>query len=688
MRWARPLSATLVAGMLLVACADADPPDDDPAPTSAPDSNGDDSDSGDGESDDAAPSALERLTELRGELDEVELALTELGMHLGAPLPGAVPVEPDDSVGVSATDAVTAVAAVWDELDAEQQEAVRSLLAPYRDAAAAATPVDLTLAAPPPDRTPRADASDEATLVAAGLHVTASGDTRPPSEGTAEEIAAAWSQVFDELGGARPVGGLVAVAELPLSGGDAARTEAGVLTTTDIVLEIIFGTTAEGSDCLLLLGPEVESLPDDVRRTLFFHEGFHCWSIVNAPNWGGHVATPTWYQEGVAAWLGEGSQGGTSYSTGWWSAWLGSEAVPLYATSYQAIGFWSWLAGNDPGLLGRIGDLHAVAVTGDDAALLEAALAPLDGEAVTGAAASRARASGLGPAWQLAGPGLGGQRVTPLPFRLPLGTARPVDAAAGELVLRAFERPAATGDTVLGVRVTGNGQWRAAWSDGPQVVVAGAPGEARWCAADPCRCPDGSTPEGWEPLGPGPELLTVAVTGRPAGATSVEVEAVDVCEEPEPEPEPEPGGDAALVGTWVALPGAVDGWLQLVLGDDIPGSDLTPTSGRVVLSFAADGTAQVFYDTLRIDVSASGTTLPLTVTGGGSVGWSTRGTDVTFTSTEKVQLQFEFLGEDLAIGGGDLPSGTVEGSWGVDGGRLTLQTRPQSWLPNTWRRGP
>lgn len=166
------------------------------------------------------------------------------------------------------------------------------------------------------------------------------------------------------------------------------------------------------------------------------------------------------------------------------------------------------------------------------------------------------------------------------------------------------------------------------------------------------------------------------------------VEAVDVCDEPEPEPEPDDGGDSALLGTWVALPGAVDGWLQLVLGDDVPGSDLTPTSGRVVLSFAADGTAEVFYDTLRIDVSAGGTAVPLTVTGGGTVGWTARGTNMTFTSTEQVRLNFELFGEDLAIDGGDLPSGTVAASWGVDGGRLTLQTRPESWLPNTWRRGP
>jgi hypothetical protein len=72
------------------------------------------------------------------------------------------------------------------------------------------------------------------------------------------------------------------------------------------------------------------------------HEAFHCLQFEVLPFAAG---APQWVVEGAAAFAGEDFAGGSGTSANWWKRWIEHPRRPLDRRTYDAIGFFSLLAG-------------------------------------------------------------------------------------------------------------------------------------------------------------------------------------------------------------------------------------------------------------------------------------------------------------------------------------------------------
>lgn len=667
----RTTVAALLLSLLVAACTGEDAPAPQ-APTAAPAA--------------IATDALTALDEAAATTDPVTLAVTHFALLFG-PVPGALDIEPDDTLPIGGSGAVAGIADVWEELDDEQRTAVRDHLRPWFDAATTATPIDLDevalgarTAGPVATGTAAADPDDGHHLRAAAIHL-----ARAPDDRITAELRDAARHVFGAIGGERPAGVLVQQADEALAAGDAV-TRAGWLTAAAGVFELIFDEPITGRDCRMILGPVVADLGTAELRSLAAHEMFHCWSLVNSGSLTEHNRTPDWWQEGIAAWIGEAYAGGSGYSQHWWRLWLRPVEQRVTTTSYPAIGFWSWIdAAIGGGLLGQVDELHRVAVTGDSTALYAAATGALTDEQRTGLAASRSRQPGWGPDWEASGPGIRDHAVASTPRPLAVGGLE-VTALPRTLATGTYGRP--SGDEVLGLRLEVSGHGRARWSDGTEVVVAGGRDDRLWCLTTPCVCPDGTAILGWEPLPAEAGELTVALTGAAEAEATATIEVEHLCEEPTPDEPEAVAGDGPLLGTWRAQPSAMQVEVATLFAD--MEASATWLGGFVLLTFRADGTVDIDYDqvTMQLEPGDGLPGLPLEVTGGGTLPYSIDGSTMRFGSGD-YEVVFRLAGVDgqLPIDQDDVSSAPSTAIWGINSGTLTLQSEVSDvFLPNQYRK--
>lgn len=614
-------------------------------------------------------SSYGRLLEARdtGDIPATTLALSEFALQFG-PVPGALDLTQDGSQPGSATGAIQSVFAVWDELDETQRSAVAERLRPWLSQLEAGTGSANT------HRVAFVPAPMTATLTLADMTTIAE---------------AAETEITSHLGGDLDYS--IVILESDPATGDLVTSPTGPFLVhraefARIAEELGIDYSPTISQCTIVAGPTALGLVQPEINSALAHELFHCWSQTTSPDLAAHVATPGWYQEGVASWVGETFAGGSAYSTNWWSFYLSQPIYQLYAREYSAIGFWSWLdeeGGVD--LWSAIPDLHGVAMTGDDSALFLAATQAIDPGLLTGLGAGRFRQASWGGPWDMSGPGIRGRHVSdPLP--LPVGESRGAEAAAGTLTAVTFTRPTAGADQVLGVTISGTGTWRARWSEGTEVFGEGPATTERWCLNQPCECPDGTSILGYEALPAGADLIDIAATGG-ADVTSVaEVTVEDLCTDDSTEPA-EPGDASALTGNWRATDSAVNRMFANVF-EETEGATLGGNvAGDVFFNFDGSGEARLSYVNVVVPIEAEGIPFEMTVNGGGRLSYGVAGGSITFKG-QSMDFTFTAFGEPITIGEGDIGLGApAEVIWGLDGDRLTLQPLTSDTpIPNQWER--
>ena len=591
---------------------------------------------------------------------EVDRALTEFALQFG-PIPGSPDLRPDGSEPATATGALDAIDAVFDDLTAEQRSAVLERLRPLF--AGAFMPVSSFA---PSELTPLQ--SEFRTL--------------------ADEMAGLLSS---RIGGT-PLDFEILFIDVDPGAGDMVTDFGlGTMSRQTVVdwLERLAGPYAvPTSDCAIAIGPRGMTRSGSERESAVAHEIFHCWSIVNSPDTAAHQRTPSWYQEGVASWVGETLAGGSAYSTNWWAYYVGSRQFALVpGLKYPAIGFWSWVDSHGSDLWSIIPALHAAAITGDPLAVFNIATASLDADERTTWAGARVRESGWGTAWDMDGPGIGSRAHRTPPIIMPVGSVRTFDTFALG-IHNVFIDPLESIDVgpgqLLGVSFQASGTWRVRWASGDEITSVSAPGIMAWCSASPCLCPDGTTPDGFPDQPPGTGEMAVALSGDGASTGSLSLRVSRLCDVEEPDVGDE--SPAGLVGTWDATRAALNRFAEVVYAG-LEGAEVVGTNGAATITFDGDGSGTLHYGDLRLVVAVGGVTVDVGVTGGGSFAYELQDSVMIVTGND-MALTFDVLGEPLVLTGDDVPlGGESRYTWLLDGDLLVLQQQSlNAPLPNEWRR--
>ena len=403
-----------------------------------------------------------------------ELAMTAFALQFGD-MPGSLNLPRDGSQPQSGTNAMRWVLSVWDDLTLAQQEAVNDRIARYLGSAAAST---------------TAGNASLGSLGLAGVEprvVAVVAEPTPAQEralwdGMAEDAA---RKIRERLGGVPLVYELFLVDEV--EDGDA-ETGPPTLMFTDTA----FPTNAW---CRIAVGG-ARTFPEEAqKKSAIYHEMFHCWSLMNSDNLLAWAATPGWYQEGVASWVGESLSGGSPYSASWWPRYLlplrEDLIYPIFVEEYSAIGFWSSVdaaLGGD--LWGEIPNLNRAAEGGDSAALMNAVLGRIGPDALAGIPAEAALRADWGANWIMSGPGLRGEGRIANEISLADGLPGGISVGPGWQQLQSFSLDMADPEAPTFVEVTGRGWMSARWNTGEEFTITEA--ETRTFFVGECTCPDGT----------------------------------------------------------------------------------------------------------------------------------------------------------------------------------------------------
>lgn len=94
-----------------------------------------------------------------------------------------------------------------------------------------------------------------------------------------------------------------------------------------------------GDSCQVHLNPSLRRLDARSQRVALVHEIFHCFQFGVTSH-----EIPDWILEGQAEWAGEDIVGPTFEVQNWWYDYLQNPGIPLFARTYDAIGFYAHLA--------------------------------------------------------------------------------------------------------------------------------------------------------------------------------------------------------------------------------------------------------------------------------------------------------------------------------------------------------
>jgi hypothetical protein len=274
------------------------------------------------------------------------------------------------------------------------------------------------------------------------------------------------------------------------------------------------------------------------------HEVFHCFQAAAIQPRLTYLLAPDWYQEGGAEWVSY-VIAGAPQDTGFWTRYVDNPHKPLFARTYDAVGFWA--------------DLDATGI--DPWPRWKAIWAAYDNEpawVATGGEADRfldSWASGWfrdparGADWEMTGPGIP-------PGRNVLESVSVSNGASATVQADPYTNAEYNANSAADVFViTGTGHIRISDRniDEPQPM-----GQHFCTKPGGCTCPDGKPPP--FPVTNLAQFFVVAVTGGSSGAnaniTGISLE--DACKEEE-EPKAvmvkkdRPGSEGVLPGTVVDL---------------------------------------------------------------------------------------------------------------------------------------
>lgn len=593
---------------------------------------------------------------------DIDRALTEFALHFG-PVPGSPDLQPDGSEPGTATGALEAIDIVFDDLAEEQQVAVLDRLRPI---------------------------FDDAFTTVLGF---ASAELTPLQTEFLDLANQMADRVSSELGGTALDFEVLFMDVDPAAGDMVTNFGLGTMRRQTVIdwLERLVGTYAVPTrDCAVVIGPRGLAQSGNERKSAVAHEMFHCWSIMNSSDTAGHERTPSWYQEGVASWVGEEIAGGSSYSTNWWTYYIDSRQFALVpGLKYPAIGFWSWVDSHGSDLWSIIPALQAAAVTGDPLSVFNIATASMDAEAASTWASARVRASDWGDAWDMAGPGIGSRAHRTPPMLVPVGSVLVFDTSAlgiHNVFIDPLEDIDVGADHLVGVSFQASGTWRASWASGDELSSATDSGTLAWCSASPCVCPDGSSPGGFPDPAPGAGELAVGLSGNGSSTGSLRLEVTELCDTEERPADPGDESPVGLAGTWNATRDALNRFAEVIYAD-LEGAEVLGTNGGATLTFDGEGAGTLRYDDLRLVVDVGGVTVDVGVTGGGSFSYVLEGTTMIVVGND-MALTFDVLGQPLELTGDDVPlGGESRYTWLLDGDLLVLQQQSlNAPLPNEWRR--
>ncbi len=482
----------------------------------------------------ATPSPLQAA--LNGIRDDgtwsTDTALSVFAAAFG-PLPGVDAPERDTS-WKSGTLALRMVEAKWDDLSDAQRTAVRDYAGPSASSIL------------PGDGGPQTGASWNPGAVVLSM----TGDLRPgaprpnlPAAETYQEIAdRAAADISSRIGRALGIPIHIASAEKDDPSGAWAWASGN------------WGEVPEGSKptaCIITIPPSTNSpARAPYLRWVFLHEVWHCFESTLTDR--ATMATnPAWVTEGEAAWVAEAITGGAGApppEVEHWGQYINDPGKPLFARSYDAVGFYAQLVHNniDPWtVLDKM-----VTAGGSDGAL------QLSGATANSFAdrwgSSWFRDSKPNNDWAMTdGYGIPSvaDRATPQSIEIADGAEGTVSAVRNSGGIASVHTTA----FVTHIEVSGVGRI-ADEGGGLDKVIRAATLDLCTSPSGDCKCPEGS-PNSRTPPDTAPSSFRAAVTGEQRNNSQMSLRGISKEEwcgqtpKPTPSPTATPGAAAADCGT-------------------------------------------------------------------------------------------------------------------------------------------
>ena len=620
-----------------------------------------------------------------GEVDELTLVLSEFAALFGVDVPGAVPLQVDDSLPTLGTDVLQEIRRLDDQLTDTQRSIITARLDEVLDGEVVYDTRD--------DQEYQGlfdDVGDDvATTEPQGF---ASGRLRQLDEDQVDAIAAAAAARFVvELGG-RPL-----IMEVRTASADAARTttlealteffvELGVRTCTVTVYE---RERNRGAHLVSVIG----------------HEVFHCWQHTNASSDTAAGSFAGYYKEGLATWVGEqfaaelGFPTGSDFGWGHLRGFLRPSDFSLFATKYTAYGFWSQVAelrGGPEALWTIVPALNAVGT--DRAGVFDLALDGVDELRRAELAASSTRRADWSPAWDFTALGIPSD-ARPIHERMIRpGTRVEKQVSEGQQAVVEFDLSGLDADTNWIVTRSNTGLTYNRLDDFDEYATR-LPEQTRFCYGEACVCPDGTTPfSDLLALPRSVTALTVALTGRATEGASASVDVADVddfCDDEPVDTTPPGSGEFTGNGTWRATGPALTAMFTEASGFGFGAEALSiaGVTGEVLMEFRDDGTGTLTYRRVTALIN-DGPLQDLTIDGNGQFQFGVEAGVLTVSgNTFTVSASSSALGDPLVITDRDIEGGaggTSTYTVGFDGEQLVLTSadgaRGAVFFPTTWTR--
>lgn len=151
----------------------------------------------------------------------------------------------------------------------------------------------------------------------------------------------------------------------------------------------------------------------------------------------------------------------------------------------------------------------------------------------------------------------------------------------------------------------------------------------------------------------------------------------------------EAANEDLATGLWQATPESLTRMFESFF-DDIPSASLSgPVEGRLMLHFDGIETATLDYVDVIVPLEVEGVIIPVGVDGGGRLGYTVEPGLIVFADRTTLDLTFQVFGEPMTFDQDDLPTGSVDLSYELDGDRLLLVSLDSAApLPTDWTRQP
>lgn len=277
-------------------------------------------------------------------------------------------------------------------------------------------------------------------------------------------------------------------------------------------------TSGTYGGCTLTIDAINNTNPSLILNTVT-HEVFHCFQAAAANSEAVWEDTGDWMIEGSAEWAAAILTPSPVDEAEWWKEYLTEVQVPLFTRTYQAIGFFSHLAesGTDPWSVFK----KVFAADGSEA--------EFDASGANGDAFMSSWSSGFfrdpsrGAAWDTTGPGITGDKSTPITVPVANGdnkafSAEPYSTAENQLAI--------TADVVI-MQGSGFARLNDKATDIPMLTASTFCTKTGGCGT----CPDGTPlPDNPPPLATDP-LLAVSSNAKQSSGTIVGLSVMDYCKD-------------------------------------------------------------------------------------------------------------------------------------------------------------